>query len=556
MNTDCQHRIENGRMNGRGGRIASLSFWGLLALGLLGFTILVFKFWPYTMDDSYITFRYARNLAAGHGLVFNPGEQPRAEGITSPLYAILLSLAPTSIELPTVSKWVGALSVILTALFIGLLIFKLCRSLTTLHRPTLLVISATGICYYLLNPYIVGNAMSGMETSLAGLAFALFLFLLLHISSNEKTRYLWPFITGTAATIVPMLRPEMGLVVIVCILALWLIAPDRRRHIFVTLSVFIGLGTLYFCARYLYYQMILPLPFYIKQGGFGLYGISEVEGYMLHARILVWGAFGCLAFACARESGTNRLANAFLIACVVAIASQLGYYSTIRHIMGFGLRYFQPLVPGIVVIGFVGVCRLYGMLNASRYQNLISLPVVFTGLFGLLLLSSIGAYWNTKHVLVDWYARGYGERGITNWQSIADASKDMSIHIAMNDCGKFPYYTEFATVDLAGLNNRAIARGRSSEATILELKRVEPSLVILCGTGRSAADPLFGWEGISSDDIFSLGYNFVGSIKVGKMIDRRDYYWLVFTKSNKDTDQFLSRLAESGVFEYILMNDD
>ncbi len=50
-----------------------------------------------TVDDPYITFRYAANLLAGHGPVFNIGE--RVEGYTSPLHlllsAILLLIAPS-----------------------------------------------------------------------------------------------------------------------------------------------------------------------------------------------------------------------------------------------------------------------------------------------------------------------------------------------------------------------------------------------------------------------------------------------------------------------------
>ncbi|MCS7179004.1 MAG: hypothetical protein RML46_08655 [Anaerolineae bacterium] len=30
-------------------------------------------YWPYTVDDAYIIFRYARNWARGLGLVYNPG---------------------------------------------------------------------------------------------------------------------------------------------------------------------------------------------------------------------------------------------------------------------------------------------------------------------------------------------------------------------------------------------------------------------------------------------------------------------------------------------------
>lgn len=44
---------------------------------------------PHPFDDTFITFRYALNLAAGNGFVFNPGE--RVLGTTSPLWALLLA---------------------------------------------------------------------------------------------------------------------------------------------------------------------------------------------------------------------------------------------------------------------------------------------------------------------------------------------------------------------------------------------------------------------------------------------------------------------------------
>lgn len=44
---------------------------------------------PRPVDDSFITFRYARNLLAGEGFVFNPGE--RVQGTTTPLYTLLMA---------------------------------------------------------------------------------------------------------------------------------------------------------------------------------------------------------------------------------------------------------------------------------------------------------------------------------------------------------------------------------------------------------------------------------------------------------------------------------
>ncbi|MFO8057283.1 MAG: hypothetical protein R6V10_08320 [bacterium] len=46
-------------------------------------------FYGFTFDDPYITFRVARNLADGHGWVYNAGE--RTNAVTSPLHTLLLA---------------------------------------------------------------------------------------------------------------------------------------------------------------------------------------------------------------------------------------------------------------------------------------------------------------------------------------------------------------------------------------------------------------------------------------------------------------------------------
>ncbi len=43
----------------------------------------------WTTDDAFISFRYARNLVEGHGLVFNPGEY--VEGYTNPLWTLWIA---------------------------------------------------------------------------------------------------------------------------------------------------------------------------------------------------------------------------------------------------------------------------------------------------------------------------------------------------------------------------------------------------------------------------------------------------------------------------------
>jgi hypothetical protein len=52
--------------------------WAGIVLALLILALHV-RTYAFLTDDSFISFRYARNLVHGHGLVFNPGGE-RVEG--------------------------------------------------------------------------------------------------------------------------------------------------------------------------------------------------------------------------------------------------------------------------------------------------------------------------------------------------------------------------------------------------------------------------------------------------------------------------------------------
>ena len=45
--------------------------------------------WSCLFDDAMISMRYARNLAEGHGLVFNAGEY--VQGFSNPLMTLLMA---------------------------------------------------------------------------------------------------------------------------------------------------------------------------------------------------------------------------------------------------------------------------------------------------------------------------------------------------------------------------------------------------------------------------------------------------------------------------------
>lgn len=114
---------------------------------------------PRTIDDSYITFRYARNLLAGEGFVYNPGE--RVQGTTTPLYTLIMAglgaaSGGTEAPFPVLALAVNALADAGTAL----LLYRLGR-----RAGAPLAGLGAGLAWSIL-PYSVTFAIGGLETSL------------------------------------------------------------------------------------------------------------------------------------------------------------------------------------------------------------------------------------------------------------------------------------------------------------------------------------------------------------------------------------------------------
>ncbi len=114
---------------------------------------------PRTIDDAYITYRYARNLLAGEGFTYNPGE--RVQGTTTPLYTLLMAgLGAISgggaADFPVIAWLVNAAADALTCL----LLWRIGRRLGA-EWPGL----AAGLLWALA-PYSVTFAIGGLETSL------------------------------------------------------------------------------------------------------------------------------------------------------------------------------------------------------------------------------------------------------------------------------------------------------------------------------------------------------------------------------------------------------
>jgi hypothetical protein len=147
---------------------------------------------PRTIDDAYITFRYARNLLAGNGFVFNPGE--RVLGTTTPLFTFILAAA----ALPFGG---GAAPFPVIALVLATL-FDLgaCVTLATLGRafgrPAAGLVAALA---WAIAPSSVTFAIGGLETSL--FVFLIALAFLAHVRERA-------LLTGVLCGLAALTRPD------------------------------------------------------------------------------------------------------------------------------------------------------------------------------------------------------------------------------------------------------------------------------------------------------------------------------------------------------------
>lgn len=114
----------------------------LILIGLSILTIILF--FKFSTEDSYITYRYAKNLAEGKGFVYNQNEQ--FLGTTAPFYALILaSFGFLGFNIPSIGGLLSAFSLGLTVILIYLL---------TLKKGYPLVGLLSGL-FILLNPWFL-----------------------------------------------------------------------------------------------------------------------------------------------------------------------------------------------------------------------------------------------------------------------------------------------------------------------------------------------------------------------------------------------------------------
>jgi hypothetical protein len=204
-------------------------------------------------DDAFISFRYAKNLVAGNGLVFNVGE--RVEGYTNFLWTIIISLGMLlKLDPVPLSMILGGVSYLFTALLAAYASYRLFSG--SGHRALFVPVAAMSILVF--HDYHI-FATSGLETSWTAALITLGFVLLIFANSPKSLLY-----GGVVLVAAAMSRPDALLFYVMAIPFVLLLGKPVFRRLLLYLAPGVLIYLPYWILRYLYYGYPFPNTYYAK----------------------------------------------------------------------------------------------------------------------------------------------------------------------------------------------------------------------------------------------------------------------------------------------------
>lgn len=521
--------------------------WPAWAVAAALFLLHALVFGRWIIDDAGISFAYARNLAAGHGLVSQPG-MPPVEGFSNPLWVLLLAPWPKlGLGDPTVTA--KLLSVVLV-----LGTFALLESALTLLTRGSRWVPLITLLLLAVNSCFVIWTVSGLENPL----YAFLLCLLLRISAGalregwpeepEEQELPAPAVVaarsrrrsrlallsagaGAVAALLAMTRPDGAVFCTVYPLlvagAAGLPAGDRSRRVPAPRralaclgsygAAFVLLGGAFLGARYLYFGELVPNTFHAK-GGPGMadvLAVATLQPWVIQKTVSLFGAVSgpaagavllLLVAGCAYLAGRRMWRREHGTLLVFAAAAALVYLLLPPDWMP-GFRFATPFLPAAYAFLAV-VARSVGLALAPRGINprfaarmamlaAVGLAVAFFGGWSLLFAA-------VPTVPFASVARDYGLR-FNRYAAMLGVGEGGSI--LLPDLGGTLWTSRLRVFDLAGLCDKTIARTlrRDSEAFhdyIFE--RVRPTFIhtheYWTAVARFDEDPRFRRDYVPLDE--------------------------------------------------------
>jgi arabinofuranosyltransferase len=346
------------------------------------------------IDDAAISMTFARSLADGHGLVWQPG--PHVEGYTNFLWTLWMAvvhLLPISERFTGLAVMISGAAILVATM---LVVRSICRDVVpdrSYVAPAAMAL--VGLCYPL-----TFWTLRGMETGLCALLLALAALLALRLPREGGDRRLAALGAVLAAAVLTrddMLVPAAVIVAFAC----WSGGRERwRRRLVVCGGIVAAAVVAHVAFRLAYYHDALPNTYYLKLGGVplgtrlhrGVAALAWSGLTAMHVTIVLAGVALLSAWRSARARPLALLAAVFLSECLYSV-----YVGGDFAEQGdFPNRFIAPVLPLAVVLAAIGASDLARGLDNARTRRAVACGAAVV-LVAAAIVQSRG--WAWTHVL-------------------------------------------------------------------------------------------------------------------------------------------------------------
>ena len=351
---------------------AGLSFAAAAALAVAGY-----REFHFLTDDAYISFRYAANALAGHGLVWNPAPFLPVEGYTNFAWVMLLGgvWAAFGIEPPAAANPIALLFGLAS---LGLATLLLLRApLPRSYEPQRSIFIGLALLGIVSNRTFLTWLSSGLETSLFNFALLAWIAAAL-VPPTSRTPATTLSLTLSAA-LAALTRPDGALLVIASGALALLDVRARRwptaRTAWAWAPLLLPLAHLLW--RRAYYGAWVPNTWYAKHlGAWPESGLRYAASFALEYAVWLW-----LGFVLLWLSRRPRISpQAGLVVTVVTL--HFAYYTFSIGGDHFEYRVYSHLIALLFVstpwlLGAAGVPCRSALFGLSAFV-LLSWPIPWT----------------------------------------------------------------------------------------------------------------------------------------------------------------------------------
>ncbi len=410
----------------------------------------------FVQDDAFITYRYARNLARGEGLVFNPGE--RVEGYTNFLWTVMHWLPERyGWSSPVFSQVVGIALMVATVA----VTLRFARRLFGSESAAFLV-ALTLLANMTFLAYATGGLETMQQTLLVVSVGALLLPVTATPRANETARRIG---AGVCAGLAVLTRMDSAVLIAVWVLA-YLVAqwrseqpPQRRTTTLLVSAAQIGLPAAallvpWFVWKLAYYGDLLPNTFYAKSAGNPivppLYGLFYLAVFVIsYAAFLLIPRF------------LRHRRELFAVPGVHQVLAVVPVWCLYICVVGGDFMEFRFMVPILPVLAMVAAFLIDRYRRTSTQVVLIAVLLVFSAShrvmptlvpYPVLTFTEL-SHWPNESTTT-W--KGKGEFLAEQFPGGPDV--DGQPVIAVAPLGVLPYFADLETVDMLGLTDPVTAR--------------------------------------------------------------------------------------------------